>query len=311
MAVLLLIIFSLFYIGLVNGADSVNTDCQPNMVAYVSDDIPEIEVAAEHKHRSITNGLPYGPVNKASTTITMNSKNTHVRTVFQASRGNIQNVTIAYNGSHICAASQFLIDIEIASKTNITTVCDSTCFLASQKYKVHTLQIFKSFTSSTSIGEWQMFDYVEIYTKEILNKELSCYYLRNGYDVFRDEYFVAPTPNVTKCPIGQRCRISVGKYTVSSFPKVFVGCETDKIHEYDGCKEGCTSRQVRPDGYIVNWATMCRYCCSKDFCNSPQKCNGVTCDLQKTLEPNLGTMLMSSVSVMQVLFIIHALNRSF
>jgi len=269
-------------------ADVPQIECNATLDETTEDSLPSVKLNIEHLYSSVTNGVPYSKAPSMVPGVTFGGNISSYVVSVTVSRSNTQKITFAYNGSHICASAQLRLETDICwsgSSTgcnNKTTTCDSTCFLSNEFYERHTLKLFDSLTSSYSIGTWTMSDWLSVYTTS--NKQLECFHRNEGFYRFESSEFIKE-PNLTRvtCPIGQRCRISIGKVFISSNPKAFVGCERDSGH-YDGCEKGCSTWQRSPTtGYSERWAAMCRYCCNENLCNMPVKCSNLNCDLTSTL----------------------------
>ena len=273
-------------------------ECIPTIEPSSRDVTPAI-IEAEHSYSSVTNGNPYSkdPVSVGSVRLDETTKSGVI--AVKVSRSYVQNVTFAYNETHVCSSAQLQLETDICSAgyigacDNKTSTCDSVCFSATDFYSRHTLRLFKSLTKSFSLGRWTMSDYVDIYT--VPNKEVECFYSSTSYR--RWSHNTGPYENLQKmkCPVGERCRITIGKYMLSDPITTFVGCEKDG-NQYNGCEEGCKWRKYHrsPDGERVNWANMCRYCCHEDLCNDPYKCKGLQCDFTPTVPPDVNIAYQTS-----------------
>lgn len=272
-------------------ADVPPIECNTTVDETTETSLPFVKLNIEHLYSSVTNGVPYSSAPKIVPGVTFGGNISSYVVSVTVSRSNTQKITFAYNGSHICASAQLRLETDTCwsgSSTgcnNKTTTCDSTCFLSNEFYERHTLKLFDSITSSYSIGTWTMSDWLSVYTTS--NKQLECFHRDEGFYRFENSEYIKET-NLTRvtCPIGQRCRISIGKVLPSSIPKAYVGCERDSGH-YDGCEKGCSTWQRSPTtGYRERWGAMCIYCCNEDLCNSPVKCSNLNCDLTSTLTEN-------------------------
>ena len=276
-------------------SDPENVECIASIAQSQTTDLPSIILEAVHSYSSVTNGRPYskGPTpvgsvhlgaNISSSTISVDVTDSHT-----------QKVTFAYNGSHVCSSAQLRLEKDTcwAGSTigcfNKTNACDSVCFPATDFYKRHTLRLFNSYKSSSSIGTWTMSDYVSLYT--IPNKQIMCFHGNESYKRFEHQPIEYPNLERLICPTGQRCRVTTGKYMYSSAFETFIGCEKDEA-QYDGCEGGCQYLQYHrsPSGDRVRWVHMCRYCCTQDLCNNPYKCKGLECDLSSApVEPKINS----------------------
>ncbi|CAG2199564.1 unnamed protein product [Mytilus edulis] len=265
-------------------------ECNATFDKTTKTSLPSVLLSIEHLFHSVTNSEPYSSSPKIVPGVTFGGNISSYAVSVTVSRSYRQKITFAYNGSHICATAQHRLETDTCwgrSSTgcyNKTTTCDSTCFLSNEYYKRHTINLFDSLTSSSSFGTWTESDWLSMYTTS--NKQLECFHRDEGFYRFENnQYLEEPNlPRVT-CPIGQRCRITLGKYLPSSFPKAYVGCEKDNGH-YDGNEqehEECSTWQTSPDGNRIRWALMCKYCCNESLCNNPMKCCNLDCDQTSNL----------------------------
>lgn len=297
-------------------SDVSQIQCNATVDETTETSLPFVILNIEHLYSSVTNGVPYSKAPSIVPGVTFGGNISSYAVSVAVSRSNTQKITFAYNGSHICASAQLRLETDTCwsgSSTGCntkTTTCDSTCFLSNEFYERHTVKLFDSLTSSSSIGTWTMSDWLSLYTTS--NKQLECFHRNEGFYRFENsQYFKEPNLTRVTCPIGQRCRITLGKVVPSSSPKAYVGCERDNGH-YDGCEQGCSTWQRSPSGYRERWAAMCRYCCNESLCNNPVKCSNLDCDLSSALTENDVSNLShrnigSHVYFVLVLYITHVL----
>lgn len=255
--------------------------CHPNITyGSLDTDLPLISVNIDRMHSSRFNGIPYTSAPKFITTLTLGGNVSTGSVDVEASRGNVLKLTVGYNGSHVCAASQFRIEKDTCwmfyapNCSGKLSICDSECFPANNYYKQYAILIYHGLTASASIGQWTMTDMVYLHTAPA--KQVTCFYKADGYDLIDPSSNASVDPQLTQvlCPIGQRCRVSIGRrYSSDPWPKVYVGCEKDLKH-YDSCPKQCSYQEQSPTTrYQERWDKMCKYCCNEDLCNSPTKCN--------------------------------------
>ena len=271
-----------FNTGLLEAStDSPPVECNATVSGPDSVDLPEIMVRAEHLYSSVTKGSPYSKGPNPAGDVRLGGNET----------SGSQTITFAYNGTVVCASGQKRWEYDTCwagSSTgcfNETNMCDSVCFRAKDFFVRHSLTLFDRKRSSSSIGTWSMTDYVRLYTAPA--HQLTCHYSTEIYRHWPNRGTEYPNLTTMKCPIGQRCRITIGQYILPDPMQTFIGCETDSNH-FDGCDEGCTWRKYHyaPNGRRENWAHMCKYCCSEDLCNNPLKCKNLNCNLTTVLDTN-------------------------
>lgn len=282
----ILYVFSLlcFGIRLSETSDLKPVECNASISRSQTAELPQVLLKAEHSYSSVTNGNPYSKEPKFVGSVNLGGNVTSASLKVEVTNSHLQTVTFAYNGTHICSSAQLRLETDTcwagssSGCFNKTNTCDDVCFRAKDFYERHTLRLFRSSKASSSIGKWSMSDYVTVYTTP--SKQLMCFYGAESYENWDNR--PASYPSLTKmlCPTGQRCRVTTGKYMLSSPIETFIGCETDS-NQYGGCEEGCSWRKYHqsPSGSRKQWAHMCKYCCSENLCNDPFKCKNLNCDL--------------------------------
>lgn len=280
-----------FNIGLSETSDLKPVDCNATISMSLTMDSPEILVRAEHLYSSVTNGSPYSKGPNPAGDVRLGGNVTFGSLKVEVTDSLLQTVTFAYNGTHICSSAQKRFEKDTCwagSSTgcfNETNTCDSVCFQSEDLFKRHTLTLFDRTRASSSLGRWSMSDYLKIYTAPA--HQLTCHYSSNIYEHWPHWPDKPTYPDLTQitCPIGQRCRVTIGQYMLSNPVQTFIGCETDS-NQFDGCEEGCSWRQYHysPSGRRENWAHMCKYCCSENLCNNPIKCKNLDCNLTSVID---------------------------
>ena len=294
-----------FSIGLSDASDLKPVECNASVSMSQSMDLPEIMVRAEHLYSSVTNGSPYSKGPNPAGDVRLGGNVTFGSLKVDVTNSLLQTVTFAYNGTHICSSAQQRLEKDTCwagSSTgcfNKTNTCDSVCFRANDLFERHTLKLFGSNKASSGIGTWSMSDYLRIYTAPA--NQLTCHYGAESYQHWKHWTDKPTYPNLTKmkCPIGQRCRVTVGQYMLSDPIQTFIGCETDS-NQFGGCEEGCKWRKdhLAPSGRRENWAHMCKYCCFEDLCNNPFKCKNLDCNLTSILDSSSETPRNTATSVL-------------
>lgn len=290
-------------------------ECIPAIEESQTLDLEPIIVVAEHLYSSVTNGRPYSKGPSVVGNLHLGGNVTTTSFSVSVSRSNVQKVTIAYNGTHVCSSAQLRLEKDTCwagSSTgcnNMTNACDSVCFPSKSFYKKHTLRLFDSVTSSYSIGTWTMSDYLTLYSTP--SKELTCFHRNDSYRRWTnfDKPPSYPGLDKIKCPVGQRCRVTTGKEMYSSPLEIFVGCERDS-NQFDGCDESCSYHEKYKDD---KWVLVCKHCCMEDLCNDPYKCKGSECDLSSKpidqhsgaiiYKPNYATIGLTIVFIFRDVFI--------
>lgn len=309
----LTVLFSIFSLARLvvtqqdNSEHEVSTTCpvQTMDLSFGNTEMSALVVFVEHVYSSVTNGQPYGKKTRIGKFILNNAKHSASQKI-RVSRSNTQTLTFAYNGTHVCAAAEYLLEYEpLYRGKNVTNACDSICFLAHNYGTRHTIRLFRSETSDIEIGTWSMSDYATLYTS--IGNNLNCYYGNESFPWLDDERSRRNLKlNSTKCPVGEQCRVTIAQKSFSSTRLIYVGCELDST-QFNGCTGKCDylKKQRSPSGSYDTWVHMCKYCCKTEFCNFPSKCDKYSCNFSTNQFRNASTSVRhSSLQSLLIVYVI-------